>query len=78
MEINQAFGDTLRKVRKERLLSQEKLAEMGGLHRTYISQLERGVKSPSLVTVFRLAVALKVEPHELIAQVELALMENAR
>ncbi len=51
-------------------LSQEELAALADLHRTYISQLERGLKSPSLRAIEMLAMALGRQPHELIKQAE--------
>lgn len=65
----QAFGDVLRGVRKEKAVTQEALAHRGGYHRTYIGQLERGEKSPSLRTLFNLAEALDVSPTDLIRRV---------
>jgi transcriptional regulator with XRE-family HTH domain len=65
-----AFGDVLRRLRQDNGLSQEVLGFESGYHRTYISLLERGKKSPSLQTVFNLSKALKIEPAELIKQVE--------
>ena len=59
--IDQAFGDVLRRLRNEAGLSQEELAHRCDLHRTYISMLERGLKSPSLGVVVRLAEELGVE-----------------
>lgn len=52
MTLEQIFGEELRKLREEKGLSQEKLGFESGYHRTYISQLERGQKSPSLKTLF--------------------------
>lgn len=75
MKIEQAFGLVLRNARTERNLSQEKLAEISGLHRTYISLLERGTKSPSLTTIFTLSDALEVNPHHLIRLAEKKLSE---
>jgi transcriptional regulator with XRE-family HTH domain len=66
----QAFGRVLRKVREEKSVSQEALAFMGGYHRTYIGQLERGEKSPSLRTIFALAGSLDVTPSNLLKEVE--------
>lgn len=66
----EAFGHVLRSVRRNQSISQEALAFEGGYHRTYIGQLERGEKSPSLRTVFDLAKALKTSPTEMIRQAE--------
>ncbi len=68
--LEKAFGLTLRRLRQDRLLSQESLGFESGYHRTYISLLERGQKSPSLQTIFTLSKALKIKPNELIRQVE--------
>lgn len=51
-------------------LSQEELAARAGYHRTYIGQLERGEKSPSLRTLFNLSATLQVSPSALIRRVE--------
>ncbi len=68
--LEKAFGCVLRRLRQDRGLSQERLGFESGYHRTYISILERGQKSPSLQTIFNLSKALKVEPAELIKHVE--------
>ena len=47
-------------------LSQEELAEASGLHRTFVSQLERGLKSPSLVSMFSIAEALAIDADALV------------
>lgn len=70
MTPEQAFGNVLKEIRQESGLSQEQLAFASGYHRTYISLLERGLKSPSLDTIFHLALALKIAPTKLIASVE--------
>ena len=64
------FGRILRRLRLERGLSQEQLAELAGVHRNYIGDLERGLKSPSLAVITRLALALHLRPHELVRQAE--------
>ncbi|MCX5821649.1 MAG: helix-turn-helix transcriptional regulator [Deltaproteobacteria bacterium] len=68
--LGKAFGVVLRRLRQERGISQEGLGFESGYHRTYISLLERGQKSPSLQTIFRLANTLKIHPAELIRQVD--------
>jgi transcriptional regulator with XRE-family HTH domain len=68
--LGAAFGYVMRRLRQDRGLSQEMLGLESGYHRTYISLLERGKKSPSLQTIFNLAITLKIEPNELIREVE--------
>lgn len=74
--LEKAFGSVLQHIRQERGLSQESLGFESGYHRTYISILERGQKSPSLQTIFNLSKALRIEPAELIQLVESATMNN--
>ncbi len=52
------FGEVVRKQRRELGLSQEELGFRSGLHRTYISEIERGLKSPSLRAMIGIAQAL--------------------
>jgi transcriptional regulator with XRE-family HTH domain len=66
----QAFGQVLRKARERQSISQEALAFKGGYHRTYIGQLERGEKSPSLRTIFALAGTFGIPASEMLIQVE--------
>ena len=66
LEVAAAFGMRVKKLRKEQNLTQEKLAEAAGLHPTFISNVERGYRVPSLPTVLRLASALDVLPSRLI------------
>jgi len=70
MEIEQAFGKILRKFRMERSLSQEELAHICELDRTYISLMERGKRKPTITTVFALGRGLKILPSELISATE--------
>ena len=59
------FGDRLREVRLKAGVSQEKLADMAKLHRTYVSAVERGRCNISLVNIEKLAVALDVTMRDL-------------
>ncbi len=61
-----AFGRRVRAVRTERGWSQEELADRAGLHRTYISSLERGQRNVSLENIRHLADALDVSPGDLL------------
>lgn len=69
-QVEKIFGMVLRELRQGKGFSQENLGFEAGFHRTYVSQLERGQKSPSLNAVFRLAAALKINPSAFIAKVE--------
>lgn len=64
------FGKVLRELRDGNNISQEKLAEYCDLDRTYISLLERGLRQPTITTIFKLAKALKISPSTLIEKVE--------
>ncbi len=64
------FGEELRKARQTAGLTQEKLSFAANLHRTYISQLERNKKSPTLDVLFRLCEALEVSAAELVDRIE--------
>jgi transcriptional regulator with XRE-family HTH domain len=68
--VNRAFGAALRELRLKADVSQEDFANLCGVHRTYVSQLERGLKSPSLRILFAIGEALGVPPHRLVKQTE--------
>ena len=70
MDLKKAFGRALREFREAKDLSQEALAFEADLDRTYISLLERGIRQPSLGTVFSLAQALSCKAVDLVATVE--------
>ncbi|HCB01913.1 MAG TPA: transcriptional regulator [Anaerolineae bacterium] len=59
------FGEKIRKLRIERGLSQEKLAFLSGLHRTYIGAIERGERNVSFKNIEKIAKTLKVSLEEL-------------
>ena len=59
------FGQRLREVRLEKKISQEKLAELAGLHRTYVSSVERGQRNISLLNIDKIASALGVSLQKL-------------
>ncbi|HBL74737.1 MAG: transcriptional regulator [Bacteroidetes bacterium GWF2_42_66] len=69
--IIELFGKVLRELREANHISQEKLAEYCDLDRTYISLLERGLRQPTITTIFKLANALNISPSKLIEKVEI-------
>jgi len=60
MNIRKQVGLNVQKIRREHGWSQEELAFESGLHRTYISGIERGARNPTLLVIDQLAAALKV------------------
>jgi transcriptional regulator with XRE-family HTH domain len=63
-----SFGYRVRDLRRARGLSQEQLAEIAGLHRTYVSSLERGQRNVGLDNILALAAALGVPPADLFTE----------
>ena len=55
------FGDRVRELRRQRKLSQEELAELAGVHRTYIGMIERGEKNVTLWNIYKVAKALELD-----------------
>ena len=60
MDVRRRLGLNLNKLREDQGLSQESFADHCGLHRTYISGIERGVRNPTVVILDKIAKALKV------------------
>ena len=67
--MRRRVGLNLKRFREERGFSQEAFADHCGLHRTYISGIERGVRNPTVMIVERIAKALKVPAGELLQDV---------
>ena len=65
-ELIVIIGNNLKKIRIERGLSQSKLSELSNVERTLIVKIEKTEHSPSLQTLCKLAIALKVTPNELL------------
>lgn len=65
MGICEQFGNNVYVYRQARKLTQEQLAELTGLHRTYVSAVERGVRSISLKNIEKIANALKIPTYKL-------------
>lgn len=78
MKEEEAFGLVLRNIRTEQSISQELLAHICELDRTYISLLERGKRNPTITTIFKLAYGLKTTPSELISETEKLIGFNSK
>jgi len=59
------FGNKIREIRKQQGVSQEGLADLADLDRTYIGGIERGIRNPSLRNIGKIAKALKIKPRDL-------------
>lgn len=59
MDVRLRLGLNLQRLRKEKGWSQEELADRAGLHRTYVSGVERGIRNPTITIVEKLAVTLE-------------------
>lgn len=70
MDIIKIFGTNVKLYRQRQNISQEKLAEKSGLHRTYISDIERFKRSISLENIQKIAIALNLKPHVLLMEEE--------
>ena len=64
------FGQEISRLRKNRGISQEELGFQAGVHRTYVSQIERGLKSPTLAVILRLTQALRCSAGRLVGDIE--------
>lgn len=64
-QVQRRFGQTLRRLRKAKGLTQETLALDANLNRTYVGSVERGERNVSLVNIYRLARALRISPKDL-------------
>lgn len=69
MDVRRRLGLNLKKLREEQGYSQESFADHCGLHRTYISGIERGVRNPTVLILDRISKALKVSPGQLLEDV---------
>jgi transcriptional regulator with XRE-family HTH domain len=69
-KLLKSFGRAIRSYRKQRGLSQEELAEAARLSRNYISDIERGVRNPSLLALVALSRALRVPLRDILADMD--------
>lgn len=69
--VEKIFGKVLKAVRVEKNLTQEQLAYDCNLDRTYISLLERGLRQPTISTLFKLSKGLDIQPEDFITKVKI-------
>ncbi|HEY6351478.1 MAG TPA: helix-turn-helix transcriptional regulator [Candidatus Angelobacter sp.] len=69
LDIRIRFGRAIRRIRAEQEINQEEAAERCGLHRTYYSGIERGVRNVSLVNIEKIAKGLKASLPDLFSRV---------
>jgi transcriptional regulator with XRE-family HTH domain len=72
MDNEEIFGKILQEERKAKKISQEKLAKLTGLDRTFISLIENGKRSPTFSTILKICSALDLEPSELFSIPEIS------
>ena len=65
-----ATGKVIRRIRKERKYSQEVFSGLAGLARSHLTMIENGTKQPNFETVWRIAIAFDMYPHELVEMIE--------
>jgi transcriptional regulator with XRE-family HTH domain len=65
MDIRRLVGRNVQRLRTDKGWSQEEFADLAGLHRTYVSGIERGIRNPTVTIVAKLAAAFGVQPGEL-------------
>jgi transcriptional regulator with XRE-family HTH domain len=69
-DIAQAFGAVLQRHRAEKGVSQEELAHLANIDRTFVSRLERGARQPTITTLMHLGQALDVSAADLVRETE--------
>ena len=70
------IGKITKKMRENKGLTQEVLSGLAGLDRTHYSKIERGLRSPTIETLFKIADALDIEPHEIMIEIEKSVNER--
>ena len=71
-------GQTIRRLRKTRRLSQDVLSGLAGIARTHLTMIENGSKQPNFETVWKIALALNLRPSELVSIIEKEIEDTSR
>lgn len=77
-DIGLIFGEVLRRHRSEKGISQEELAFLAGVDRTFISRLERGIRQPTITTLIGIGQALGVSAADLVRETEKEYLRQSR
>jgi putative transcriptional regulator len=72
------FGESLKRHRKARGLTQEQVADRTGISTNFVSELERGLKAPGLLVIVKLSKALEVSVHELLEEFTVGNLRGVR
>lgn len=75
--MKKIIGDVLKELREESGFTQEQLAFKSDLDRTYISLLERGLRMPTVITLFRLSSALDIQPESFVKKIRITIEDNS-
>lgn len=67
---NICVGQTIRRLRMRKGMTQELLSALAGIARTHLTMIETGTKQPNFETVWKIAVALEIKPSELVREIE--------
>lgn len=73
---NLAVGKTIRRIRKDKGISQDVLSGFAGIARTHLTMIETGSKQANFETIWRIANALEMNPSELVAQIEKTIRDD--
>lgn len=77
-DIGLIFGEVLRRHRSEKDISEEELAFLAGVDRTFVSRLERGIRQPTITTVIGIGQALGVSAADLVRETEEEYLRKTR
>lgn len=77
-DISSIFGEVLRRYRTQRNISQEELAYLASVDRTFISRLERGVRQPTITTLIGIGIALEIPAAHMLREVEAEYLKQIR
>ena len=76
MVTAELIGKVIQDLRKSRGMSQEVLSGLAGLDRTHYSKIARGLRSPTIDTLFKIAHALDLQPHDIMISIEAAVCKQ--